>query len=89
MQAGWVILVLVGHVLAEDDFESGQVAAYLEQVHEDLAGLNQGSMVPRGHYLPVHFAQWDNLCSVPLVHEEPVLDGDLDPLPELMAALES
>ena len=84
-----MILALVEHVLAEDDFEPGQVAADRERVHEDLAGLNQGSMVPLGHHLPVHSAQWDNLCSVPLVHEELVLDDDLDPLPEVTAALES
>ena len=82
MQAGWVIMVLVGQVPAEDDFELGQAAAYLIQVHEDLVGLNQGSTVHWGRHFPIHFVKLGSLCLAPLVYWELVLADNFDPYPE-------
>ena len=60
--------VLVGQVLAGDDFELGQAAAYLGLVHEYLEVLDQVSTVYWGRRLPIHFEKLGGLCLVPLVH---------------------
>ena len=82
MQAGWVILVLVEWVLAEDDFELGQVAADLGQVHHDCVGLNQGLKVYWGRRLRTHSVRWGSLCLAPQIQLELVLEDYVDPYPE-------